>query len=40
MVRGIRCTLFEGLPKHVDLQHVGRPEVGSGAVAMRYVPRG
>ena len=32
-------TLFEGLSKHVDLQLVSRVEVGSGAVALRYVPR-
>src|SRR5512139_384578 len=32
-------TLFGGLSKHVDLKLVGRLELGSGAVAMRYVPR-
>jgi len=32
-------TLFAGLSKHVDLKLVGRLEFGSGAVAMRYVPR-
>jgi dihydrofolate reductase len=32
-------TLFAGLSKHVDLKLVGRTELGSGAVAMRYVPR-
>jgi dihydrofolate reductase len=32
-------TLFAGLPKWVDLKPVGRLELGSGAVAMRYVPR-
>ena len=32
-------TLFEGLSKHVDLKLVGRLELGSGAVAMRYEPR-
>jgi dihydrofolate reductase len=31
--------LFAGLSKHVDLKLVGRLEVGSGAVAMRYEPR-
>ncbi len=33
-------TLFAGLSKHVDLRLVSRLELGSGAVAMRYVPRG
>jgi dihydrofolate reductase len=33
-------TLFAGLSKHVDLKLVGRLEFGSGAVAMRYVPKG
>src|ERR671931_281245 len=33
-------TLFAGLSKPVDLKLVGRLEFGSGAVAMRYVPRG
>ena len=32
-------TLFAGLAKHVELQLVGRLELGSGAVALRYVPR-
>jgi dihydrofolate reductase len=32
-------TLFAGLSKHVDLKPVSRLEFGSGAVAMRYVPR-
>ncbi|MBI3111934.1 MAG: dihydrofolate reductase family protein [Ignavibacteriales bacterium] len=32
-------TLFAGLSKHVDLKLVGRLEFGSGAVALRYVPR-
>jgi dihydrofolate reductase len=31
-------TLFAGLPKPVDLRLVGRLELGSGAVAMRYEP--
>src|SRR5690349_1438610 len=31
--------LFAGLSKHVDLMLVSRLEFGSGAVAMRYVPR-
>lgn len=32
-------TLFAGLSKHVDLEHIGSLDIGSGAVAMRYVPR-
>ena len=32
-------TLFAGLSKPVELQLVSRREFGSGAVAMRYVPR-
>ncbi len=32
-------TLFAGLSKYVDLELVNRVEFGSGAVAMRYVPR-
>src|SRR5690606_5146767 len=32
-------TPFAGLSKHVDLKLVGRREVGSGAVALRYEPR-
>ena len=32
-------TLFAGLSKHVDLKLVGRLELGSGAVAMRYEPQ-
>ena len=33
-------TLFAGLSKYVDLKLVSRLEFGSGAVAMRYEPRG
>ena len=33
-------TLFAGLSKHIDLKLVSRMEFGSGAVAMRYEPRG
>jgi dihydrofolate reductase len=33
-------ALFAGLSKHVDLKLVSRLEFGSGAVAMRYEPRG
>ena len=32
-------TLFAGLSKHIDLRLVGRLELGSGAVAMRYEPK-
>ncbi|MEU3737095.1 dihydrofolate reductase family protein [Streptomyces sp. NPDC032198] len=32
-------TLFAGLSQYVDLALVDRLELGSGAVAMRYVPR-
>ena len=32
-------TLLAGLSKHVDLKLVSRLEFGSGAVAMRYMPR-
>jgi dihydrofolate reductase len=32
-------TLFAGLSKRVDLKLVGRQELGSGAVALRYEPR-
>jgi dihydrofolate reductase len=32
-------TLFAGLSKHVDLKLIGRLELGSGAVAMRYQPK-
>jgi dihydrofolate reductase len=32
-------TLFAGLSKLVDLKLLGRRELGSGAVAMRYEPR-
>ncbi len=33
-------TLLSGLSNHVDLEFVGRKEFESGAVAMRYRPRG
>ncbi len=32
-------TLFAGLSKYVDLKLLSRLELGSGAVALRYVPR-
>ena len=38
-VAGHGPTLFAGLSNHVDLRLVSRLEFGSGAVAMRYVPR-
>src|SRR3954453_13659077 len=38
-VTGHGPTLFAGLSKPVDLKLVSRLELGSGAVAMRYVPR-
>ena len=38
-IAGRGPTLFAGLPKHLDLQPVGRKEFASGAVATRYVPR-
>ena len=33
-------TLFAGLSKPLDLRLVDRLEIGAGAVAMRYVPKG
>ncbi len=38
-IAGHGPALFAGLSKHVDLKLVGRLELGSGAVAMRYEPR-
>lgn len=38
-VAGHGPYLLDGLPKPLDLELVGREEIGSGAVAMRYVPR-
>lgn len=35
-IAGHGPTLFAGLSRHVDLKLVGRQELGSGAVAMRY----
>ena len=35
-IAGHGPTLFAGLSKHIDLKLVGRLELGSGAVAMRY----
>jgi dihydrofolate reductase len=33
-------TLFAGLSKYIDLQPVGRREFTSGAVALKFVPKG
>ena len=38
-IAGHGPTLFAGLSRHLDLKLVGRLELGSGAVAMRYEPR-
>ena len=38
-IAGHGPTLFAGLSQHVDLKLIGRLELGSGAVAMRYEPR-
>jgi dihydrofolate reductase len=38
-VAGHGPKLFDGLSKPLDLELVGRQELGSGAVAMRYVPK-
>lgn len=37
-VAGHGPALFAGLPAPLDLKLVGREELGSGAVAMRYIP--
>jgi dihydrofolate reductase len=39
-IAGHGPTLFAGLSRHVDLRLVSRLEFGSGAVAMRYEPKG
>ena len=39
-IAGHGPALFAGLSKYVDLRLVGRVELGSGAVALRYEPRG
>ena len=39
-IAGRGPTLFAGLSRYVDLRLVGRMEFGSGALAMRYEPRG
>ena len=38
-IAGHGPTLFAGLSKLIDLKLVGRQELGSGTVAMRYEPR-
>jgi dihydrofolate reductase len=37
-IAGHGPTLFAGLSKYVDLQLVGRTELGTGAMALRYEP--
>src|SRR5687768_8853947 len=37
-IAGHGPTLFAGLSRYIDLKPVSRLELGSGAVAMRYVP--
>jgi len=37
-IAGHGPTLFAGLSKRIDLKLVSRQELGSGVVAMRYVP--
>jgi len=39
-IAGHGPTLLAGLSKYVDLKLVSRREFGSGAMAMRYVPKG
>ena len=39
-IAGHGPTLFAGLSSHVDLKLVDRLEFGSGAVALKYVPKG
>ncbi|WP_089156177.1 dihydrofolate reductase family protein [Micromonospora sp. NBS 11-29] len=39
-IAGHGPTPFAGLSRHVDLRLVGRQELDSGAVALRYEPRG
>jgi dihydrofolate reductase len=39
-IAGHGPTLFAGLSKQIDLKFVSRLEFGSGAVVMRYEPRG
>jgi dihydrofolate reductase len=38
-IAGHGPTLFAGLSQRIDLKLVGRLELGSGAVALRYEPR-
>lgn len=38
-IAGHGPTLFAGLSKRIDLRLVGRQELGSGAVAMKYEPK-
>lgn len=39
-IAGRGRSLFDGLSRPLDLELVGRHELASGAVALRYVPRG
>ena len=39
-IAGHGPTLFAGLSRLIDLKLVSRVELGSGAVAMRYEPKG
>jgi dihydrofolate reductase len=39
-IAGHGPALFAGLPEYLDLTPVDRLDLGSGAVAMRYVPKG
>ena len=39
-IAGHGPTLFSGLPRLIDLKLISRQELGSGAVVMRYEPRG
>lgn len=39
-IAGHGPTLFAGLPEHLDLRPVGRSELGSGVMALRYEPAG
>ena len=38
-IAGHGPTLLSGLSKHVDLKLVGRVELASGAVVLRYEPK-
>jgi dihydrofolate reductase len=40
IVAGHGPTLLAGLAKRIEMKLIGRTQFSSGAVAMRYVPRG